>query len=167
MFPSICHFSALIENRYYSATTSTTSSHQATAEGSCHTNSNTTTECTSILASVSPIPSTPAIDWPEDTAHTTLRHDPTLTAFAQLGAFRLNVPRAVISLIDHEYQWVVAEATRSVSLRDPNKTDPGDELFCGTVRLPAACKCQLSYFHSPSLSGTLSQTRFLDHIERR
>lgn len=60
-----------------------------------------------------------------------------MTAFAQLAAFRLDVPRAIISLIDHEYQFVLAEATRTVSLQDSKKTDPGDELVVGTVRLPA------------------------------
>ncbi|KAF8862084.1 hypothetical protein BDZ45DRAFT_799469 [Acephala macrosclerotiorum] len=133
--PKQIRASAIVRNivKYYSNSTSAISSHQATAEGSCHTNSDASTAFTS---TGSLIPSTPSIDWPEDTDHTSLRHDPTLTAFAQLGAFRLNVPRAIISLIDHEYQWVVAEATRSVSLQDPTKMDPGDELWCGTIRVP-------------------------------
>src|ERR1700683_2219653 len=48
-----------------------------------------------------------------------LSHDPTLTAFAQLAAFRLDCERGFISLIDHEQQYVLAEATRSISLLNP------------------------------------------------
>ena len=67
-----------------------------------------------------------------------LKQDPTLTAFAQLAAFRLESERSFISLIDHENQYILAEATRSVSLQNPEKSLPGDELFAGAVKLPAA-----------------------------
>ncbi|KAE9374282.1 hypothetical protein N431DRAFT_371753 [Stipitochalara longipes BDJ] len=67
-----------------------------------------------------------------------LRQDPTLTAFTQLAAFRLDTERSFISLIDHEHQYILAEATRSVSLQNPEKCLPGDELFVGAVKLPAA-----------------------------
>lgn len=42
--------------------------------------------------------------------------DPTLTAYAQLGAHRLDADRALISLFDRERQHVVAEATRTSPL---------------------------------------------------
>jgi len=67
-----------------------------------------------------------------------LKQDPTLTAFTQLAAFRLECERSFISLIDHEHQYILAEATRSVSLHNPEKCLPGDELFVGAVKLPAA-----------------------------
>ncbi len=38
--------------------------------------------------------------------------DPGLTAFAQLGLYRLNVGRSLISLFDRRYQHIVAEAIR-------------------------------------------------------
>jgi hypothetical protein len=71
----------------------------------------------------------PQDDPPDDTQ--LLAHDPTLTAFAQLGAFRLNCQRSFISLMDHEHQYILAEATRSVSLNSPEQTAPGDEVYLG------------------------------------
>ncbi|ETS86356.1 hypothetical protein PFICI_00184 [Pestalotiopsis fici W106-1] len=38
--------------------------------------------------------------------------DPALDAFAQLGAFRLDVTRCLISVFDRNHQYIVAEATR-------------------------------------------------------
>jgi hypothetical protein len=40
--------------------------------------------------------------------------------------------------MDHKHQYIVAEATRSVSLHNPEHCLPGDELFCGPRRLPVA-----------------------------
>ena len=60
-----------------------------------------------------------------------LAHDPTLTAFAQLGAFRLRCQRSFISLMDHENQYILAEATQSVSLNSPDQSLPGDEIYLG------------------------------------
>ncbi|KAI9810097.1 MAG: hypothetical protein M1827_006708 [Pycnora praestabilis] len=55
-----------------------------------------------------------------------------LTAFAQLCAWRLGAQRAMISLIDHETQWFVAESTRTLSFRDNQKhEDPQDALWLG------------------------------------
>jgi hypothetical protein len=60
-----------------------------------------------------------------------LIHDPTLTAFAQLGAFKLGTERSYISLMDTENQYIIAEATRSTSLYDRDKCDEGDEISLG------------------------------------
>jgi hypothetical protein len=60
-----------------------------------------------------------------------LKHDPTLTAFAQLGAFKLDTERSYISLMDTQNQYIIAEATRSVSLYDRDKCDEGDEISLG------------------------------------
>lgn len=63
-----------------------------------------------------------------------LAHDPTLMAFTQLGAFRLNCQRSFISLMDGKHQYIIAEATRSVSLNDPDKyesNDPGEKVYLG------------------------------------
>jgi hypothetical protein len=80
------------------------------------------------------VPETPSIELPPST--TPLKHDPTLTAFAQLAAFCLGCERSFISLIDHEHQHIVAEATRGVSLHNPEQCLPGGELFCGAQKLP-------------------------------
>lgn len=56
--------------------------------------------------------------------------DKSLTAFAQLIALRLNVKRAMVSLIDSTRQYILAEATKSLSLSNQS-TDAGDEMWLG------------------------------------
>ncbi|KAF5009013.1 hypothetical protein FDECE_4751 [Fusarium decemcellulare] len=46
--------------------------------------------------------------------------DKALTAFAQLAVFRLNVKRAMVSLIDTSSQIILAEATSKLRLGNPN-----------------------------------------------
>jgi hypothetical protein len=77
-----------------------------------------------------------ADDAPDDSQ--LLSHDPTLTAFAQLGAFRLNCQRSFISLMDHDNQYILAEATRSVSINDQKACDSGDEIYLGARVLDMA-----------------------------
>ncbi|KAH6638707.1 hypothetical protein BKA67DRAFT_528952 [Truncatella angustata] len=63
-------------------------------------------------------------------------HDTTLTALAQLAALRLNVKRAMISLIETNTQIILAEATQTLSLVDETRHDPGDHIWLGNVSLP-------------------------------
>lgn len=44
--------------------------------------------------------------------------DKVLTAFAQLAVLRLNVKRAMVSLIDDDNQIILAEATRNLPIGD-------------------------------------------------
>ncbi|KAH6635748.1 hypothetical protein F5144DRAFT_154666 [Chaetomium tenue] len=60
--------------------------------------------------------------------------DPTLNALTQLGALRLNVDRAFVSLIDRRYQYVVSEVTRTHSFVGM-KCDPGDTVAIGVCKL--------------------------------
>ncbi|WYZ40907.1 hypothetical protein EsH8_IV_001248 [Colletotrichum jinshuiense] len=73
--------------------------------------------------------------------------DPALTAFAELGALRLNASRALISLFDSKFQYIVAEATPSTSLTPNDKlVDPvnGEHLtFCGTSIPRWASICEI------------------------
>lgn len=62
--------------------------------------------------------------------------DTVLTALAQLGALRLNVNRGLISLLDGRYQYILAEATRSLSLLPAIESDPNDDLWLGSVIIP-------------------------------
>ncbi|RMZ81768.1 hypothetical protein DV738_g2065, partial [Chaetothyriales sp. CBS 135597] len=62
--------------------------------------------------------------------------DRALTAFAQLGALRLAVKRCVITLIDSKNQYVLAEATRSLSLMDDSRHADGDGLWMGNAVFP-------------------------------
>ncbi|KAK7517748.1 uncharacterized protein IWZ02DRAFT_416709 [Phyllosticta citriasiana] len=62
--------------------------------------------------------------------------DTTLTAFAQLGALRLDVNRGMISLIDGRYQYILAEATRTLSLIPEDEQPPQDDLWLGSIIIP-------------------------------
>lgn len=76
--------------------------------------------CTSIEGSSNPIPS----------------DDKALTAFAQLGALRLNARRSMISFFDRKNIYLLAEATRTLSLQTSTGIDPEDNLWWGTSILP-------------------------------
>ncbi|KAK0614711.1 hypothetical protein B0T14DRAFT_499921 [Immersiella caudata] len=61
--------------------------------------------------------------------------DPTLNALCQLGALRLRCDRSFISLIDRQYQWVVAETTRSHSIREMKWEGDNDRIAFGVTKL--------------------------------
>ncbi|KAK1486345.1 hsp90-like protein [Colletotrichum tamarilloi] len=75
--------------------------------------------------------------------------DAALTSFAELGALRLNATRAMISLFDSKYQYVIAEATQSLALTpdtNPPETQRGDIdqlLLCGTAIPRSSGICEL------------------------
>ncbi|OJJ60297.1 hypothetical protein ASPSYDRAFT_42020 [Aspergillus sydowii CBS 593.65] len=62
--------------------------------------------------------------------------DTTLTALAQLGALRLNVQRCMISLFDSRNQYILTEATRTLSLQDDRVHLDGDALWLGSSVIP-------------------------------
>ncbi|KAL4809814.1 hypothetical protein BDV18DRAFT_129696 [Aspergillus unguis] len=62
--------------------------------------------------------------------------DTTLTALAQLGALRLNVHRCMISLFDRRTQYILTEATRTLSLQDDRVHLDGDALWLGSSVIP-------------------------------
>jgi hypothetical protein len=62
--------------------------------------------------------------------------DATLAAFAQLATMRLQAQRSMISLIDTEYQYILAEATPRTSLRFDTPTRKNSDIHLGTVRIP-------------------------------
>lgn len=70
-------------------------------------------------------------------------HDVTLTALAQLGALRLNVKRCMISLFDRSTQYVIAEATQTLSLQNDSVHEAGDGLWMGVGEIPKddGCRC--------------------------
>jgi signal transduction histidine kinase len=63
-------------------------------------------------------------------------YDTTLSAFAQLATLRLNTRRALISLIDRTNQYILAEATQTLSLRSDLVHNDQDELWFGCTTLP-------------------------------
>ncbi|KDN71497.1 putative hsp90-like protein [Colletotrichum sublineola] len=73
--------------------------------------------------------------------------DAALTAFAEVGLLRLNATRALISLFDSKYQYIVAEATPSLSLTPkikPTALGPGEHLLLSGTALPrSSAMCEL------------------------
>ena len=61
--------------------------------------------------------------------------DKSLTAFAQLAALRLDVRRCMVSLIDSNRQYILAEATRTVSLFEATAERAEDEVWLGNAVL--------------------------------
>ncbi|KAI0505525.1 hypothetical protein F5B22DRAFT_523468 [Xylaria bambusicola] len=64
---------------------------------------------------------------PTATLELSTRADPILTALAQLGVCRTKASRAFISLFDRAHQYVIAESTKSSSLRTDPSTLGGQE----------------------------------------
>jgi signal transduction histidine kinase/CheY-like chemotaxis protein len=65
----------------------------------------------------------------------------TLTAFCQLGALRLNARRCLLFFFDVNNAYVLAEATRSLSLEDDSVHDDGDQLWLGYAMIPRDIAC--------------------------
>ncbi len=70
--------------------------------------------------------------------------DTALTAFLQLITWRLSKQRAIVSLVDKDHQFFIAESTKTGSLVDPSSyEEAGDEQWMGctgsTTRGEALC----------------------------
>ncbi|CAI7622392.1 unnamed protein product [Penicillium crustosum] len=87
-----------------------------------------------------PGPSVPAT--PEDVQNQQTAYiprsspDTALTAFAQLGVLRLKAQRALISLFGRDQQYVLAEATQTLSLQDHTVENDRDALWLGCCVVP-------------------------------
>ncbi|KAL7275253.1 hypothetical protein RUND412_001812 [Rhizina undulata] len=57
--------------------------------------------------------------------------DPALASFTLLTAKLLSCKRSMISLLDRERQYIIAESTKSLSLVSPHTHDPDDGLWLG------------------------------------
>lgn len=91
--------------------------------------------------------------------------DPALTAFAELAVLRLKASRALISLFDRNYQYIVAEATPSLPLTPSSGFDDheaGEHLvLCGTAipRAAGICELALGIPPPPSPKGPLGDAQ--------
>lgn len=70
--------------------------------------------------------------------------DTALTAFLQLITWRLSMQRAIVSLVDKDHQFFIAESTKTGNLVDPSSyEEAGDEQWMGctgsTTRGEALC----------------------------
>lgn len=84
--------------------------------------------------------------------------DKTLTAFCQLGALRLNVRRCLLFFFDVDNAYVLAEATRSLSLEHDSSHDEGDQLWLGHSTIPRGVACCETTVNLPALANSPSKT---------
>jgi signal transduction histidine kinase/CheY-like chemotaxis protein/GAF domain-containing protein len=81
--------------------------------------------------------------------------DKALTAFCQLAAIRLKVRRAMIFFFDTTHAYVLAEATRTLSLHDDTSfDDEEDALWLGTTKIPRGFSVCEATVCLPSNGGT-------------
>lgn len=107
----------------------------------------------------------------EHPAPADLSKDIALTALTQLGVHRLNANRAFVSIIDGDSQHIIAEATKSISLRDKSKHASNDDIYLGTLSLDlqwGVCPFIMPLFTGQDLSHaqqtpnvSASQTRYI------
>jgi signal transduction histidine kinase/AmiR/NasT family two-component response regulator len=88
--------------------------------------------------------------------------DKTLTALCQLGALRLNARRCLLFFFDLKNAYVLAEATRSLSLEDDCSHDEGDQLWLGHAMIPRGIACCEMTVNLPTLASSLSVTSTTD-----
>lgn len=89
--------------------------------------------------------------------------DPVLTAFAQLGALRLDASRALISLVDSQSQIVLAESTKTLSLRSHLSGNAESDLRLGVAKFPRAYGLCDRVFETPQQPAVTINDLELDH----
>ena len=93
--------------------------------------------------------------------------DKALTAFAQLAALRLRSKRAMMFFFDTSYAYVLAEATRTLSLLDETQHDIEDGLWLGATVIPrglSVCEVTVNLPANKGSNSTDSGTSGLVHI---
>ena len=80
--------------------------------------------------------------------------DRALTAFCQLGALRLGSRRTLLNFFDSTSAYILAEATRTLSLQDDKVHELEDELWLGHCILPRGFSiCEATVCRSPAELG--------------
>ncbi|KAK0618709.1 Autoinducer 2 sensor kinase/phosphatase LuxQ [Lasiodiplodia hormozganensis] len=82
--------------------------------------------------------------------------DTVLTAHCQLIAWRLDIQRAIISLIDRETQYFVAESTKTLELANSDESeDPDDAVWAVCKSVPKRGRlCEQTLEQTPSSDGS-------------
>lgn len=90
--------------------------------------------------------------------------DTVLTAHAQLVAWRLNVQRALVSLIDRETQYFVAESTKTLDLANADEFEsPNDAVWAGCISVPKAGRlCEHTIEQNSASDGSPAYFEVLD-----
>ncbi|KAG6029564.1 hypothetical protein E4U41_000315 [Claviceps citrina] len=101
---------------------------------------------TAANASGQPTPTPTSTSTSTSTPELTSCDDAVLTALAQAGAFQTGTDRSLISLFDADYQYVVAEATRSSRLVPSVRSEHCQQplWLCGTSLPRSQGVCELS-----------------------
>lgn len=93
--------------------------------------------------------------------------DRALTAFCQLGALRLGTRRAMLFFFDSEYAYVLAEATRSLSLQNDEIHEIEDDLWLGHCIIPrgySICEETVCRLPEPEDQSAGQDNRDMIHI---
>ncbi|GAB7362459.1 hypothetical protein MBLNU230_g2781t1 [Neophaeotheca triangularis] len=93
--------------------------------------------------------------------------DKALTAFCQLGALRLAARRAMLFFFDSNYGYILAEATRSLSLQDDSVHEIEDHLWLGHTIIPRGFSVCEHTINLPSNMGSnrdLSESADVVHV---
>ncbi|KAK7917468.1 hypothetical protein PG985_011076 [Apiospora marii] len=97
-------------------------------------------------------------------------NDPVLTSLAQLGACRTGTARGIISLFDKKWQYIVAEATPSLSLLPSlgSEERDGEELWLCQTAIPrnhGVCEWTLLYDGEPSTCDEELPVTFVNDLQ--
>jgi len=84
--------------------------------------------------------------------------DTALTAFAQLIALRLNAQRAIVSLIDHENEYFLAESTSTLSISDDDGAQNAWLSISGARVSRGASLCEQTLGLHPNQDTTAEMT---------
>jgi hypothetical protein len=84
-------------------------------------------------------------------------HDTGLAALAQLAALRIGVRRAFVTLMSRETEYILVEATRSMSLQSDFTTDERDKSWLGTC-----CFARADGINDTALDGWRRARKYRD-----
>ncbi|RFU31903.1 hypothetical protein B7463_g4415, partial [Scytalidium lignicola] len=80
--------------------------------------------------------------------------DTALTAFCQLVAWRTGAQRSLISVIDGDTQYLIAESTKTLDLMDNTQHDRGDDVWAGCTSAAKAGRiCERTISLPPTTTG--------------
>ncbi|RAL10686.1 hybrid sensor histidine kinase/response regulator [Aspergillus homomorphus CBS 101889] len=111
------------------------------------------------------------VDIPDDETPPDIRlsSDITLTALAQLGVYRFGCNRSYVSIIDGVHQYIIAEATKSISLRDKDRHDPDDGIYLGVRTLDliwGVCPHSIALFTGQDPSKVVDSANVTANLSR-
>jgi hypothetical protein len=100
----------------------------------------------------------------QPSSSTNVDADVILTSHAQLVSWRFNCRRSMVSLLDRDTQYFIAESSKTLSLEDNTRfEDPSDALWAGCINVPKAGRlCEHTLKAAPSPDGLPPYFEVLD-----